>query len=172
WLETMDGSIQRVDVSIITYSPIIYDEVVVNHKGTSRDCAISLPDCVTTKILGHILDYFQFIHIKGCPNKERTSFDEIMAHADKMTLRDLEIAAEKLQFKHLLYLTRKSLAGHFKGKTHDDIRETLYIQDYLTKDDEFGEKLYEEPSIDDILSFINDTSEEKGMSKKNKKKKN
>lgn len=56
-----------------------------------------------------------------------------MAHADKMTLRDLEIAAEKLQFKHLLYLTRKSLAGHFKGKTHDDIRETLYIQDHLTK---------------------------------------
>ncbi|KAL5081276.1 hypothetical protein RYX36_009697, partial [Vicia faba] len=26
WLETMDGSIQRVDVSIVTYSPIIYDE--------------------------------------------------------------------------------------------------------------------------------------------------
>lgn len=29
----------------------------------------------------------------------------------------------------------------------------------MFQDDEFGEKLYEEPSIDDILSFINDTSE-------------
>ncbi|XP_012575686.1 SKP1-like protein 21 [Cicer arietinum] len=135
WLRTEDGSIQQVEKSIAISSPMICEEIVVNGKGSSKNCAVSLPECVTTEILGLILNYCQFHQVTGRSDKERKNFDDTFVRTDTSTLCLLATAAEKLQLNHLLQLICKALAREFQGNSPDKIREKFHIQDDLTEEE-------------------------------------
>lgn len=71
WLETADGSIQQVEQEVAMYCPMICHEVLQKGlgAGSSKNCAISLPQRVNPAMLSLILDYCRFHQVPGRSNK-------------------------------------------------------------------------------------------------------
>ncbi|XP_058750089.1 SKP1-like protein 21 [Vicia villosa] len=205
WLRTKDGSIQQVEESLIMLSPVVYQDIVDNHKGSSKNCAITLPECVTTKVLNLILHYYRFHQVNGRSNKERITFNKIFFRMEIQTLHELACATVSLELYPLLRLTCNAISREFQRKTTKEIRETFHINDlpeeekmehlkHMTsyphirlhkklnarklqdmkekkfKDVEVGQDIKEEPSIDNILSFVNGSNQDTRGGNRNKKK--
>ncbi|KAI3850532.1 hypothetical protein MKX03_003968 [Papaver bracteatum] len=135
WIQTSDGSIQQVEEDVAMFSPMICREVLQNSMGSTKNCAISLPQRVNTAILSLILDYCRFHQVPGRSNKERKSFDEKFIRIDTKRLCELTSAADSLQLKPLVDLTSRALARMIEGKTPEEIRETFHLPDDLTEEE-------------------------------------
>nr|XP_016515384.1 PREDICTED: SKP1-like protein 21 isoform X2 [Nicotiana tabacum] len=135
WLQTADGSIQQVEEEVAMFCPMICREVLQTGTGSSKNCAISLPQRVNAAILGLILDYCRFHQVPGRSNKERKTFDEKFIRLDTKKLCELTSAADSLQLRPLVDLTSRALARMIEGKTPEEIRETFHLPDDLTEEE-------------------------------------
>ncbi|XP_068488169.1 SKP1-like protein 21 isoform X1 [Phaseolus vulgaris] len=133
WLETSDGSIQQVEQEIAMYCPLICKEIIQKGMGSSKNCAICLPQRVSPAILSLIFDYCRFHLVPGRSNKERKSYDEKFVRMDTKRLCELTSAADSLQLKPLVDLTSRALARIIEGKSPEEIREIFHLPDDLTE---------------------------------------
>ncbi|KAL2330294.1 hypothetical protein Fmac_017875 [Flemingia macrophylla] len=133
WLETSDGSIQQVEQEIAMYCPLICQEIIQKGMGSSKNCAICLPQRVSPAMLSLILDYCRFHQVPGRSNKERKSYDEKFIRIDTKRLCELTSAADSLQLKPLVDLTSRALARIIEGKSPEEIREIFHLPDDLTE---------------------------------------
>ncbi|XP_047156371.1 SKP1-like protein 21 isoform X2 [Vigna umbellata] len=133
WLETSDGSIQQVEQEIAMYCPLICKEIIQKGMGSSKNCAICLPQRVSPATLSLILDYCRFHQVPGRSNKERKSYDEKFVRMDTKRLCELTSAADSLQLKPLVDLTSRALARIIEGKSPEEIREIFHLPDDLTE---------------------------------------
>lgn len=69
WLQTADGSIQQVEEEVAMLCPLIYKELIHNGMGSSKNCAILLPERVNPANLGLILEFCRFHQVSGRSNK-------------------------------------------------------------------------------------------------------
>ncbi|KAG5617028.1 hypothetical protein H5410_016852 [Solanum commersonii] len=135
WLETADGSIQEVEEEVAMFCPVICRELLQNGKGSSKNCAISLPERVNPANLELILEFCRFHQVPGRSNKERKKHDEKFVRLDTKTLCDLASAADSLQLRPVVDLTSRALARVIEGKTPEEIRETFHLPDDLTEEE-------------------------------------
>ncbi|KHM99369.1 SKP1-like protein 21, partial [Glycine soja] len=135
WLETSDGSIQQVEQEIAMYCPLICQEIIQKGMGSSKSCAICLPQRVSPVTLSLILDYCRFHQVPGRSNKERKSYDEKFIRMDTKRLCELTSAADSLQLKPLVDLTSRALARIIEGKSPEEIREIFHLPDDLTEEE-------------------------------------
>ncbi|CAN4087728.1 unnamed protein product [Withania somnifera] len=135
WLKTADGSIQEVEEEVAMFCPVICRELLQNGMGSSKNCAISLPERVNPVNLGLILDFCRFHQVPGRSNKERKIYDEKFVRLDTKTLCDLASAAESLQLRPVVDLTSRALARLIEGKTPEEIREIFHLPDDLTEEE-------------------------------------
>ncbi|KAK7374290.1 hypothetical protein VNO80_07718 [Phaseolus coccineus] len=135
WLETSDGSIQQVEQEIAMYCPLICKEIIQKGMGSSKSCAICLPQRVSPAILSLIFDYCRFHLVPGRSNKERKSYDEKFVRMDTKRLCELTSAADSLQLKPLVDLTSRALARIIEGKSPEEIREIFHLPDDLTEEE-------------------------------------
>ncbi|XP_024440483.1 SKP1-like protein 21 isoform X1 [Populus trichocarpa] len=135
WIQTTDGAIQQVEQEVAMFCPMICQEVIQKGMGSSKNCAISLPQRVTPAMLSLILDYCRFHQVAGRSNKERKSFDEKFVRMDTKRLCELTSAADSLQLKPLVDLTSRALARIIEGKTPEEIREIFHLPDDLTEEE-------------------------------------
>ncbi|XP_039042583.1 SKP1-like protein 21 isoform X2 [Hibiscus syriacus] len=134
-LQTADGSIQQVEQEVAMFCPMICHEVIQKGMGSSKNCAISLPQRVNPAMLSLILDYCRFHQVPGHSNKERKSFDEKFIRMDTKRLCELTSAADSLQLKPLVDLTSRALARIIEGKSPEEIREIFHLPDDLTEEE-------------------------------------
>uniref|UniRef100_A0A2P2KYS9 SKP1-like protein 21 isoform X1 n=1 Tax=Rhizophora mucronata TaxID=61149 RepID=A0A2P2KYS9_RHIMU len=135
WLQTADGLIQQVEQEVAMFCPFICHEILQKAMGSSKNCAISLPQRVNPAMLSLILDYCRFHQVPGRSNKERKSFDEKFIRIDTKRLCELTSAADSLQLKPLVDLTSRALARIIEGKTPEEIREIFHLPDDLTEEE-------------------------------------
>ncbi|CAF2175410.1 unnamed protein product [Brassica rapa] len=151
WLETTDGSIQQVEQEIAMYCPMICHEVLQKGlgAGSSKNCAISLPQRVNPAMLSLILDYCRFHQVPGRSNKERKVHDEKFIRMDTKRLCELASAADSLQLKPLVDLSSRALARIIEGKTPEEIREIFHLPDDLTEEEKLEplKNLMDDPRI-------------------------
>ncbi|RZC01793.1 SKP1-like protein 21, partial [Glycine soja] len=133
WLQTSDDSIQQVEQEIAMFSPLICQEIIQKGMGSSKNCAICLPQQVSPAMLSLILDYCRFHQVPGRSNKERKSYDEKFVRIDTERLCELTSAADSLQLKPLVDLTSRALARIIEGKTPEEIRDIFHLPDDLTE---------------------------------------
>ncbi|XP_058114714.1 SKP1-like protein 1A [Magnolia sinica] len=127
------------------------DEVVALESQTIKhmmkdDCAdngIPLPN-VTNKILSKVIEYCKK-HVEAAASKnpdDHSSDEELKAwdldfvKVDQATLFDLILAANYLNIKSLLDLTRQTVINMIKGKTPAEIRRTFNIKNDFTPEEE------------------------------------
>lgn len=142
WLQTSDDSIQQVEQEIAMFCPLICQEIIQKGTGSSKNCAICLPQQVSPAMLSLILDYCRFHQVPGRSNKERKSYDEKFVRIDTERLCELTSAADSLQLKPLVDLTSRALARIIEGKTPEEIREIFHLPDDLTEVSGACETLY------------------------------
>ncbi|KAJ1408638.1 S-phase kinase-associated protein 1-like [Sesbania bispinosa] len=135
WLQTSDGSIQQVEQEIAMFCPLICQEIIQKGMGSSKNCAICLPQRVSPAMLSLILDYCRFHQVPGRSNKERKSYDEKFVRMDTKRLCELTSAADSLQLKPLVDLTSRALARIIEGKSPEEIREIFHLPDDLTEEE-------------------------------------
>ncbi|KAL3521545.1 hypothetical protein ACH5RR_019694 [Cinchona calisaya] len=135
WLQTTDGSILQVEEKVAKFCPMICREVLHRGMGSSKNCAISLPQRVDPAILGLVFDYCLFHQVPGHSNKERKTFDEKFIRLDSKKLCELISAADSLQLRPLADLTSRALARMIEGKSPEETREILNIPDDLTEEE-------------------------------------
>ncbi|KAL1322292.1 SKP1-like protein 21 isoform X2 [Arachis hypogaea] len=135
WLQTPDGAIQQVEQEIAMFCPFICQEVIQKGTGSSKNCAICLPQRVTPTIFSLILDYCRFHQVAGRSNKERKSYDEKFMRMDTKQLCELTSAADSLQLKPLVDLTSRTLARIIEGKSPEEIRGIFNLPDDLTEEE-------------------------------------
>ncbi|KAL9303974.1 hypothetical protein ACSQ67_021237 [Phaseolus vulgaris] len=133
WLQTSDDSIQQVEQEIAMFCPLICQEIIQKGMGSSKNCAICLPQQVSPSMLSLILDYCRFHQVPGRSNKERKSYDEKFVRIDTERLCELTSAADSLQLKPLVDLTSRALARIIEGKTPEEIRDIFHLPDDLTE---------------------------------------
>ncbi|XP_027334231.1 SKP1-like protein 21 isoform X2 [Abrus precatorius] len=135
WLQTSDDSIQQVEQEIAMFCPLICQEIIQKGMGSSKNCAICLPQQVSPAMLSLILDYCRFHQVPGRSNKERKSYDERFVRIETEKLCELTSAADSLQLKPLVDLTSRALARIIEGKTPEEIREIFHLPDDLTEEE-------------------------------------
>ncbi|KAH1068068.1 hypothetical protein GLYMA_03G008500v4 [Glycine max] len=135
WLQTSDDSIQQVEQEIAMFCPLICQEIIQKGMGSSKSCAICLPQQVSPAMLSLILDYCRFHQVPGRSNKERKSYDEKFVRIDTERLCELTSAADSLQLKPLVDLTSRALARIIEGKTPEEIRDIFHLPDDLTEEE-------------------------------------
>lgn len=135
WLQTSDGSIQQVEQEIAMFCPLICQEIIQKGTGSSKNCAICLPEKVSPAMLSLVLDYCRFHQVPGRSNKERKSHDEKFIRMDTKRLCDLTSAADSLQLRPLVDLTSRTLARIIEGKSPEEIREIFHLPDDLTEEE-------------------------------------
>uniref|UniRef100_A0A6N2MH23 SKP1 component dimerisation domain-containing protein n=1 Tax=Salix viminalis TaxID=40686 RepID=A0A6N2MH23_SALVM len=135
WIQTSDGAIQQVEQEVAMFCPMICQEVIHKGMGSSKNCAVSLPQRVSPAMFSLILDYCRFHQVPGRSNKERKSFDEKFVRMDTKRLCELTSAADSLQLKPLVDLTSRALARIIEGKTPEEIREIFHLPDDLTEEE-------------------------------------
>ncbi|KAK2361987.1 SKP1 protein [Trifolium repens] len=135
WLQTSDGSIQQVEQEIAMFCPFICQEIIQKGTGSSKNCAICLPEKVSPAMLSLVLDYCRFHQVPGRSNKERKSHDEKFIRMDTKRLCDLTSAADSLQLRPLVDLTSRTLARIIEGKSPEEIREIFHLPDDLTEEE-------------------------------------
>ncbi|XP_019435219.1 PREDICTED: SKP1-like protein 21 isoform X2 [Lupinus angustifolius] len=135
WLQTSDGSIQQVEQEIAKFCPLICQEIVQKGMGSSKNCAICLPQQVNPAMLSIVLDYCRFHQLPGRSNKERKSYDEKLIRMDTNRLCELTSAADSLKLRPLVDLTSRALARIIEGKTPEEIRDIFHIPDDLTEEE-------------------------------------
>lgn len=69
WLQTEDGSIQQVEEEVAMFCPMIRKEILKTGMGSSKTCAISLPERITPATSGLIFDYCRFHQEPGHSTK-------------------------------------------------------------------------------------------------------
>ncbi|XP_029127849.1 SKP1-like protein 21 isoform X3 [Cajanus cajan] len=135
WLQTSDDSIQQVEQEIAMFCPLICQEIIQKGMGSSKNCAICLPQQVSPAMLSLILDYCRFHQVPGRSNKERKSYDEKFVRIDTERLCELTSAADSLQLKPLVDLTSRALARIIEGKSPEEIRDIFHLPDDLTEEE-------------------------------------
>ncbi|KAI3954630.1 hypothetical protein MKW98_019761 [Papaver atlanticum] len=136
WLQTCDGSIQQVEAEVAMGIPFICKEVFQNSLGSTKKCAISLPERVNNMdTLSLILDYCRFHQVPGRSDKEHKSFDEKFIRIDTDKLCDLASAAYSLELKSLIDITCGALARVIEDKTPEEVREIFQVPDDLTEEE-------------------------------------
>ncbi|KAJ6328650.1 hypothetical protein OIU77_010355 [Salix suchowensis] len=135
WIQTSDGAIQQVEQEVAMFCPMICQEAIHKGMGSSKNCAVSLPQRVSPAMFSLILDYCRFHQVPGRSNKERKSFDEKFVRMDTKRLCELTSAADSLQLKPLVDLTSRALARIIEGKTPEEIREIFHLPDDLTEEE-------------------------------------
>ncbi|XP_054784229.1 SKP1-like protein 21 [Prosopis cineraria] len=135
WLQISDGSVQQVEQEIAMFCPFMCHEIIQKGMGSSKNCAICLPQRVSPALLSLILDYCRFHQVAGRSNKERKSFDEKFVRMDSKKLCELTSAADSLQLKPLVDLTSRALARIIEGKAPEEIREIFHLPDDLTEEE-------------------------------------
>ncbi|CAL0315071.1 unnamed protein product [Lupinus luteus] len=135
WLQTSDGSIQQVEQEIAMFCPLICQEVIQKNMGSSKNCAICLPQQVNPAMLSLVLDYCRFHQVPGRSNKERKSYDEKFVRMDTNKLCEVTSAADSLKLKPLVDLTSRALARIIEGKSPEEIRDIFHIPDDLTEEE-------------------------------------
>ncbi|PNY08194.1 SKP1-like protein 21-like [Trifolium pratense] len=103
--------------------------------GTSKNCAICLPQQVSPAMLSLILDYCRFHQVLGRSNKERKAYDEKFVRIDTEKLCELTSAADSLQLKPLVDLTSRALARIIEGRSPEEIRDIFHLPDDLTEEE-------------------------------------
>ncbi|OIV89114.1 hypothetical protein TanjilG_26968 [Lupinus angustifolius] len=103
--------------------------------GSSKNCAICLPQQVNPAMLSIVLDYCRFHQLPGRSNKERKSYDEKLIRMDTNRLCELTSAADSLKLRPLVDLTSRALARIIEGKTPEEIRDIFHIPDDLTEEE-------------------------------------
>nr|XP_012575685.1 SKP1-like protein 21 [Cicer arietinum] len=134
WLQTADGFCEQIEEPVAMFCPMICREVVQNGMGYSKSFAVSLPHCVTTKILNLILDYCRFYQVIERSEEERKIFEENLLSNDTKTLCELGTAAECLQLTPLVDLTCDALGQQVEGKTPQEISEIFHLHDSLDEE--------------------------------------
>ncbi|CAI8607301.1 unnamed protein product [Vicia faba] len=135
WLQTSDDSIQQVEQEIAMFCPFICQEIIQKSMGSSKNCAICLPQQVSPAMLSLILDYCRFHQVLGRSNKERKSYDEKFVRIDTERLCELTSAADSLQLKPLVDLTSRALARIIEGRSPEEIRDIFHLPDDLTEEE-------------------------------------
>ncbi|OIW19915.1 hypothetical protein TanjilG_28894, partial [Lupinus angustifolius] len=135
WLQISDGSIQQVEQEIAMFCPLISQEIIQKGMGSSKSCAIYLPQQVNPAMLSLVLDYCRFHQVPGRSNKERKSYDEKFIRMDTNRLCELTSAADSLKLKPLVDLTSRALARIIEGKSPEEIRDIFHIPDDLTEEE-------------------------------------
>ncbi|RZC93641.1 hypothetical protein C5167_007680 [Papaver somniferum] len=136
WLQTCDGSIQQVEAEVAMGIPLICKEVFQNKMGSTKKCAISLPERVNNMdTFSLILDYCRFHQVPGRSDKEHKSFDEKFIRIDTDRLCDLASAAYSLDLKSLVDITCGALARVIEDKTPEEVREPFQLPDDLTEEE-------------------------------------
>ncbi|WJX86959.1 SKP1-like protein 21 [Trifolium repens] len=135
WLQTSDDSIQQVEQEIAMFCPFICQEIIQKGMGTSKNCAICLPQQVSPAMLSLILDYCRFHQVLGRSNKERKAYDEKFVRIDTEKLCELTSAADSLQLKPLVDLTSRALARIIEGRSPEEIRDIFHLPDDLTEEE-------------------------------------
>ncbi|XP_027192783.1 SKP1-like protein 21 isoform X4 [Cicer arietinum] len=135
WLQTSGDSIQQVEQEIAMFCPFICQEIIQKGTGSSKNCAICLPQQVSPAMLSLILDYCRFHQVPGRSNKERKSYDEKFVRIDTGKLCELTSAADSLQLKPLVDLTSRALARIIEGKSPEEIRDIFHLPDDLTEEE-------------------------------------
>ncbi|XP_061341298.1 SKP1-like protein 21 isoform X2 [Gastrolobium bilobum] len=135
WLQTSDDSIQQVEQEIAMICPLLCQEIIQKGMGSSKNCAICLPQQVSPAMLSLILDYCRFHQLPGRSNKERKSYDEKFIKMDTERLCELTSAADSLRLKPLVDLTSRALARIIEGRTPEEIREIFHLPDDLTEEE-------------------------------------
>ena len=74
WIQTSDGAIQQVEQEVAMFCPMICQEVIHKGMGSSKNCAVSLPQRVSPAMFSLILDYCRFHQVPGRSNKVSTQF--------------------------------------------------------------------------------------------------
>ncbi|XP_024629532.1 SKP1-like protein 21 isoform X1 [Medicago truncatula] len=133
WLQTSDESIQQVEQEIAMFCPFICQEILQKGNGTSKNCAVCLPQQVSPAMLSLILDYCRFHQVLGRSNKERKAYDEKFVRIDTEKLCELTSAADSLQLKPLVDLTSRALARIIEGRSPEEIRDIFHLPDDLTE---------------------------------------
>ncbi|XP_058748997.1 SKP1-like protein 20 [Vicia villosa] len=136
WIQIKDDLSHQIEESVAKSCPMICREVVENNKGSSKNCAVSLPPCVTSTILGLILDYCRFYQIKGRSEKECKAFDETFISKDEKTLCELGTAAVSLEITPLIDLTCEELARQTKDKTPKEVSKLFHLNDELDEEED------------------------------------
>ncbi|XP_003627573.3 SKP1-like protein 21 isoform X2 [Medicago truncatula] len=135
WLQTSDESIQQVEQEIAMFCPFICQEILQKGNGTSKNCAVCLPQQVSPAMLSLILDYCRFHQVLGRSNKERKAYDEKFVRIDTEKLCELTSAADSLQLKPLVDLTSRALARIIEGRSPEEIRDIFHLPDDLTEEE-------------------------------------
>jgi len=147
WLQTSDGSTQQVEQDIAMFCPFICEELQKG-MGSSKNCAVCLPQQVSSPMWSLILNYCRFHQAPGRSNKERKSYDDSFVKIDTNMLCELACAAHSLQFRPLIDLTSRALARIIEKRSPEEIRSIFRVPDDLT----------EEEKLEPLLNITDDPS--------------
>jgi hypothetical protein len=148
WLQTSDGSIQQVEQDIAMFCPFIREEVLQKGTGSSKNCAICLPQEVSSSMWSLILNYCRFRLASGRSNKEQKSYDDNFVKIDTKMLCELACAANSLRLQPVIDLTCRALARIIGKRSPEEIRDMFHVSDDLT----------EEEKLEPIRNVTNDPS--------------
>jgi len=139
-LNSSDNDAFKVNEAVALQSQTIKHMI---EDGCADDSGIPLPN-VTSKTLAMIIEYCKK-HAEATSSEEKLSKDEVrqlddwdteFVKVDIATLYDLIRTANYLNIKNLLELTCKTLAEMIRGKTTEEIRKILHIQNDFTLEEE------------------------------------
>jgi S-phase kinase-associated protein 1 len=135
-LKSSDG-----ETFVIAKAVAMKSETVKNLiEDVGSDTGIPISE-VTGRILAKVIEYCKK-HVEAessdgnCSKDELKKWDAEFVNVDKPTLFDLIMAANYLHIKSLLDLTCMTVADMIKGKTPEEIRNTLNIENDFTKEEE------------------------------------
>ncbi|OMO98086.1 SKP1 component [Corchorus olitorius] len=138
-LKSSDGETFEVEEAVAVESQTIKHMI----EDDCADTEIPLPN-VTSNILSKVLEYCKK-HVEAAASDKETekkaeddmkAWDSAFVQVDQNTLFDLIMAANYLNIKGLLDLTRQTVADMIKGKSVEDIRKTFNIKNDFTPEEE------------------------------------
>ncbi|XP_052869902.1 S-phase kinase-associated protein 1-like [Anopheles cruzii] len=144
-LQSSDGEIIETDVKIAKCSGTIKTMLEDLGMDEGGDEAVPLPN-VHSAILEKVLKWATYhkddpMPVEDDDSKEKrmddiSSWDADFLKIDQSTLVELIQAANYLDIKGLLYVTTKTVANMFRGKTPDETRKIFNIENDLTSAEE------------------------------------
>ncbi|KAI3931480.1 hypothetical protein MKW92_045056, partial [Papaver armeniacum] len=189
WLQACDGSILQVEEEVAMFSPTICREVLENSMGLTKNYAISLPQRVSKPVLRSFDE--KFIRI------DTESLCELTAAADSLQLKPLadltsqalagmiegntpeeigetfnllddDTEQEKLEpLINIVDYPQIRLLNRFYARKRKELKE----KEKQTNAEVEAERVEDERSVDDLLSFINGGGEDSKVVKAPKNKK-
>eukprot|EP00735_Rhodelphis_limneticus_P013172 TRINITY_DN671_c0_g1::TRINITY_DN671_c0_g1_i1::g.28815::m.28815 TRINITY_DN671_c0_g1::TRINITY_DN671_c0_g1_i1::g.28815 ORF type:complete len:173 (-),score=13.15,sp/P52285/SKP1A_DICDI/51.92/5e-50,Skp1/PF01466.14/2.3e+03,Skp1/PF01466.14/1.5e-34,Skp1_POZ/PF03931.10/1.7e-22,Skp1_POZ/PF03931.10/5.6e+03,Ribosomal_L22/PF00237.14/3.3,Ribosomal_L22/PF00237.14/32,SOCS_box/PF07525.11/1.3e+03,SOCS_box/PF07525.11/0.58,Med15_fungi/PF05397.7/4e+03,Med15_fungi/PF05397.7/15,Med15_fungi/PF05397.7/28 TRINITY_DN671_c0 len=130
-LKSSDDKEFSIDRDVAMMSKTIADLLA-----DTDDQAIPLPN-VTSNILIKVIEYCtHHAQNKNAPEDDLKTWDQEFMKIDQAVLYHLTLAANYLDIRPLLELCCKTVADMIRGKSAEEIRQVLNIQNDLTPEDE------------------------------------